>query len=101
MNDREARDVLRDAVALVTANVHGTGVAEKLAVDTIRKRSDEDATDWIERVAMTLDILAATAACFLERWADTTPLSQADLLRVFAENIEATSSRRDLDEPES
>lgn len=98
MNDREARDVLRDAIALISANVLNDDIAEKLALDVLRKRTGEDVTDWLERVATTLDILAATAGAFLERWADHSTLSHTDLLRVFAENLEAQSSRRDRGE---
>jgi uncharacterized membrane protein YoaK (UPF0700 family) len=96
VNAAEGRDVLRDAMAVVSANLIEGEASDVIALRVIRKRDDEDVRDWIERVAMLVDILGATAGVFLSRWSDHLVLSTADTLRVFAQQLEASSTARDL-----
>lgn len=96
MGDREYRDVLRDAMAIVAANVHESGSSQVLALRVIRTHDGESVVDWIERVAALVDILGAVAASYLDKWSGHLTIDADEALRIFATQLESASTARDL-----
>lgn len=91
----ELADATRDAIALVTANMHDPGDTLGVALAITKMHDGETVKHWIMRTARTLDMTAYIAASWLREWANTTVVPPETLLRYWAEGWNSRVSGND------